>query len=162
MMLACNPRIVTKRDVDRAIERWLTAIAAASSCRSISEVIETHARLGCRVDGGRLSVDLRMVGLLDAERAIARCTWRERVVLWLRYWDLAERVVEDDLVDGVLITRTHWHYPTYATIARKTGLLATQASPQQVRLAEATIHQRLTRARRKVREALECKRVSDV
>lgn len=119
-------RIVTRHDVDHAIDAWLRALAEVESCRSVSGVLHAAARYGCRISGGT-PPEPRLSRLRDAERVLGRCTRRERLVLQLRYRFGGNRVLERPGPDGRRTDYLVRVLVSYSDIARAMGISCRQA-----------------------------------
>jgi len=82
--------------VDAAIERWICALARASSCASTSAMLAQVQEYGCPLHGGGRAGDRRLPGLVGTDYVVAACSELERRVLLLSYWGCVSAPSERD------------------------------------------------------------------
>jgi hypothetical protein len=81
--------------VDRAIERWIRALARASSCASTSALLAQAQEYGCALHGGSTG-ERRLPGLVGSDYVVAACSELERRILLLSYWGCVCEATERD------------------------------------------------------------------
>jgi len=81
--------------VDRAIERWIRALARASSCASTSALLAQAQEYGCALHGGSTG-ERRLPGLVGSDYVVAKCSELERRILLLSYWGCVCEASERD------------------------------------------------------------------
>lgn len=82
--------------VDRAIERWIRALARASSCASTSAMLAQVQDYGCPLRGGGRAGERRLPGLVGVDHVVAACSELERRILLLSYWGCVCEASERD------------------------------------------------------------------
>ena len=128
--------------VTAAIERWILALERAQQCRTVSASLAQVIEYGCPLHGQAREADGRVVGLVEAERAVASCTQDERRLLTLKYHG-GRQVAQERRVNGVLLVYRRAVWPHDSEVADALGLTV------------ATMRRRLRRARAKVADALD-------
>ena len=131
---------VTKHAIDDAIERWLRALEKASP-PSVQAIVQRAGELGCMVQASPRPTSPRLVGLCSAERPLAACTSRERMVLALRYRG-AESTTREGWAGG------EW------TVLTTQRLLPYRAIARALETSEAGVQRCVARARAKIAELL--------
>lgn len=116
--------MIPRIPVDRAIERWLRALAAASSAPSTCGMIANAQTYGCPLHGCGTG-ERALPGLVGADYIVEDCTEMEVRVLILRYWWVVSEPKERDPTGAVVQTETR--RPGYEEIGAALGISARMA-----------------------------------